>query len=641
MPTMMYLAHAILAVLVAVSGAQASEGRRDLPINPSFEQGGEVPEGWERANGAGTVFLRDGRVARTGRASACMQISSEGAREYPAFKCLVQPVRTGEEYSAGAWVRTRGMTDLGGYVVLEFFKAGSRLSFVSSSFTGAGDHDWRELTVRGMVPEGADAMRLGLVAHGQGHVWFDDASLVRTLEAPAEFDGDAVRLLVRPDRVLCDSFQGFGAQGDFFLTRDFNVKLGVTPQDIALVQGRVKAMRPHLMRLFFDYKWWEPQEGRQTPDSEAMRDFTGWIRFLKEIGTAVLLCPWGDCFAYSDWMNPQGSKLPAPGKAGAMVRSLADLIEFLRGRQGLTNVRYVNLMNEPDNDGARYPSVDEFVRLNRLLHTELVRRGLRDQVRLLGVDGCSWESTRPGEWYYEVLKRGTEYLDGVTCHTYGHKYTPSLTPWIHSRTDLLANAKGYEGRPVPFLITEFSTYGDTFKNPENQLYEHGLFLADFAITALRERTACILVWCLFDTYYSDNPEHCQRYGLWRYRTEHWEPRPGFYSWSLISRYTRPASRVVAVECEPAAPSVRAVGLISPSGELTFLVVNRYKRPIRATVEPNLARQATLRVYTYAREAIASAGGRMIGSSQTLAVPPAAQIKHQLEPESFVLLTELP
>jgi hypothetical protein len=249
----MLLIDPAIMLMVAMGGARPGWDGPNPLANASFELGQVVPEGWELANGTGTAFLRDTSVAKFGHASACMEVSPKGAAEYPAFKYLVRPVTTGQEYSASAWVRTRAMTDLGGYVVLEFFKQDTRLSFVSSSFTGAGDHDWHELTVRGIVPEEADTMKLALVAHGQGKVWFDDARLIRTAEPPPEFTGDRVRLRVRPDRVLCDPFLGFGAQGDFFLTRDFNVKRGVTPQDIELVQnpreGHAATRHPAVLRL--------------------------------------------------------------------------------------------------------------------------------------------------------------------------------------------------------------------------------------------------------------------------------------------------------------------------------------------------------------------------------------------------------
>ena len=45
------------------------------------------------------------------------------------------------------------------------------------------------------------------------------------------------------------------------------------------------------------------------------------------------------------------------------------------------------------------------------------------------------------------------------------------------------------------------------------------------MTALREGAAGALMWCLGDTYYTDQDIHRQRWGLWRYKDEGWEPRP--------------------------------------------------------------------------------------------------------------------
>lgn len=461
--------------------------------------------------------------------------------------------------------------------------------------------------------------------------------------APASSDdgppGGDVRLDVRTDRVLCRKLLGFGAQGDYFLTCGFNTGRGVTDQDRELVRKRVQAMRPQIIRTFFSYKWWEPEEGRQTPDSEAMRDYVAWVRFLKSIGCKVMMNPWGDCFAYSDWMKPGGTKLPAPEKREAMVRSLVDLVGYLRTVQHLTNVSYVTLMNEPDNDSNRPVDVDEFVRLNELLDRMLRDRGLRRGVFLVGVDGSSWNHAKPGEWFYEVTKRGVDYADGCAAHTYGHKDVPTLVPWIHSRTDALKAVSRKGATPKPFMITEFSTYGDTFRNFDNDTYEHGLFLADFAVTALREGTSAVLMWCLFDTYYDDVNE--QQYGLWRYKDKGWEPRPGFYSWSLITRYSRPGSRVVAVECDPAAPSVRAVGLVSQEGRMTVLVVNRYRKSLTARLRLDLDHKTELRVFRYTRQTVPTHDRAMIPASDIVTVSPGEGTNVALPAESFVLITDLP
>jgi len=603
----------------------------NLALNPSFEEGQEAPAGWELFSPPGCSLKRDLTVSRSGRASAGLDIAPSGAGGYPAFKYALDGVRTGEEYLGRVWARTEGMIGLGGYIVLEFFQGNTRLSFATGDFTGAGDHDWQQLAIRAWVPERTDRLKLALVAHGSGKVWFDDAELIRTGGAPPEWTGDRVRLQVRPERIVCRRFAGFGAQGDTFLRCRFNVVHGVDDRDRERIFQRVEAMRPHLLRTFFNYRWWEPEEGRQTPDSEEMRDYIGWVRFLQSIGTAVLFTPWGDHFAYSDWMRSGTERLPRPEKREAMVRSLVDLVAFLREGEGLRNVRYLCLMNEPDCDPTRPVPVEEYVRLNRLLDRKLRERGLRSEVSLLGVEDCRGGPVEATPWFRQVVAQGLDYCDGISVHTYEHEYVPSLVPWIRRRQELLPV-------PKPLWITEFGYGGETFKNWENHKYEYGLFLADFAITALREGVAAVLMWCLMDTYYT--PEHRQEYGLWCYRDRDWEPRPGFYSWSLLTRYTRPGSQVVAVEVDPPAPSVRAVALRSPEGEWTLLAVNRYPRPVQATLQVGLRREANLRLYRYTRENVPVPGGGMIGAWDTLRLLPGAEIRLDLPGESLALLTEV-
>ena len=64
-------------------------------------------------------------------------------------------------------------------------------------------------------------------------------------------------------------------------------------------------MRPKIMRLLFDYKWWEPVPGQHGVDNPFLVGIVDWIRFLQSIHCDVIIHPWGDYFAYSDWMKPQ------------------------------------------------------------------------------------------------------------------------------------------------------------------------------------------------------------------------------------------------------------------------------------------------------------------------------------------------
>ncbi|MBI3921621.1 MAG: hypothetical protein HY318_09410 [Armatimonadetes bacterium] len=610
----------------------------NLVSNPSFERGQQTPEGWEIFGPAGSTLVRDEAIRRSGQASARISITTEGAAEYPSFKYARRNVFPGELYLATVSARTQRMTDIGGYIVLEFFKGTQRLSFAQGDYTGSGDHDWMQLAVRGMVPGETDCMKVVVVAHGVGDVWFDDVELIRLSEAPTAFEGDHVLLRIRHDQVFCRHFYGFGAHGDFLLTRKCNTDRGVDGRDRELVLERVKAMRPHIIRTLFAYQWWEPEEGKQTPDSEEMRDYIYWVRFLKSIGTSVLLTPWGDSFAYSDWMRDGTGKLPRPEKREAMIRSLVDLVGYLRQREGLTNIKYLCLMNEPDNDGTRPVSLDEYVRLYRLLDQKLRDRGVRREVFLLTSDDSFGNPAGASNWFRGVVSRGLEYCNGLSSHAY-KACVPEVVPWVRDRLALLKSLDPPR-KPKPLFITEFGHGGETFKNWENGKYEYGLFLADFAINAVREGASAVLPWCLMDTYYSPDAKHKQEWGLWRYKSENWEPRPGFYSWSLITRYTRPGSQVLAVENQSRAPSLSCVAVRSPDRKLTVLLVNGYKRRLQVTAETGLKRRASFRLFRYTREAMSSYGGKMINAENDLEASRGLTVSFELPGESFALLTEV-
>jgi hypothetical protein len=616
--------------MAAIAPALCRADAPNLVRNGSFEDPALAQTGWTLRAYGGALLTRDAGAAHTGAAAARIELPASAASAYPAFMFRVEGAKPGARFSGSVWARTDHVTDIGAYVVIEWYAAdGRRIDFAQGDWTGPGTAGWRRLDVSGYAPPGSTALALGLVAHGTGMVWFDDAELHLAQPPPPPFAGDSVTLTPRPDRVLCERLFGFGSQGDFFLTLPSNTSHGVTEADVQRIFRRVAEMRPHVIRTFFDYKWWEPEEGRRTPGSPEMRDYIRWARFLKSIGTEILLTPWGDCFAYSPWMQAGRSRLPAPGKRDAMVRSLVDLVAYLRRDQGLTNVRYVALMNEPANDTNRQPDPAEFVRLNRLLDRMLRQRGLRGEIRILGVDDCCGTPTTATDWYRSVVRLGVEYCDAISVHTYAHRFVPALAPWMEERFRILRAAE--RGRKMPIVVTEFGYGGETYKNRENGKYEYGLFLADFAITALRERAAGALMWCLMDTYYGDAK---QEYGLWRHGEEGWKPRPGFYSWSLVTRYTRPGSRAIDVSVSPPAFDVRAVVLEAP-GATTWLIVNRYPRSIRARLQ---ARAGEAEVFIYSRETLASAGDGMLVPIGKRASRDG-DLTLDLPAESFVLVRE--
>lgn len=617
----------------------------NLLRNASLEIGQPLPEAWQKYQPDGTSVRTDASVAHSGRRSVAISGDTK-ATQYPNLS-FTMPALPGEVYSATAWCKTEDFPKgVGAYVVLTFLNHGQRVAWVQGEFVGVRHKDWTLLAVQGTVPAGAHEVALGLVVNGPGTAWFDDAVLRRIQAAPEVFSGTAVQLAFRDNHASGLPFLGFGVQGDLFLTAPFNRKHGVTDADIALVRQRVRQMRPHIVRTFFDYQWWQPERDRQTPDSPRMQDYVSWITFLNEIGSQVMLSPWGDYFAYPEWMRDGQRRLPKREHQEAMVRSLVDLLAYLRRDRGLVNVRYLSLMNEPNLDPARPTDAQDLVRLTRLLDQMLVQRGLRKDLFLLGPDSAG--QTVPGAWSREVTAACYDIYDAVADHLYPGDAN-ELPAWWDVRASFLESLSRSAGKRKPLLLSEFNredpeaaeTIGGVrhLNNRPIQRYEHGLYLAHAAVESLRHGGSGGLVWCLADTYYDD--AYYMKYGLWQYKDNGWKPRPGFYAWSLLTRYSQPGSRILLPDYGPteAARPVPAVALLSPAGRMTILVVNRAGRELRLSIELPAARPSGLKRFEYSRGALERAGDQMLQSRQTLSCRENHSVVINLAADTFVLLSD--
>ena len=80
---------------------------------------------------------------------------------------------------------------------------------------------------------------------------------------------------------------------------------------------------------------------------------------------------------------------------GAMT-TFADVLEELVEATGYTNVRWVTVANEPNSTGL---TMAEYEALYRALDAELVARGLRDQIRLMGGDLVSTRRHAGAVWF--------------------------------------------------------------------------------------------------------------------------------------------------------------------------------------------------------------------------------------------------
>src|SRR5207344_3519818 len=69
------------------------------------------------------------------------------------------------------------------------------------------------------------------------------------------------------------------------------------------------------------------------------------------------------------------------GPAGPPMAKFADVLQDLVRNHGLTNVRWAEVGNEPNSGGV---SFNQYNALYRALNAQLVARGLRGQIQLMG-----------------------------------------------------------------------------------------------------------------------------------------------------------------------------------------------------------------------------------------------------------------
>ena len=97
----------------------------------------------------------------------------------------------------------------------------------------------------------------------------------------------------------------------------------------------------------------------------------------------------------------------------------------------------------------------------------------------------------------------------------------------------------------PFIIGEFGqeTSGDYILNS----VQHGLFLAAFAINALKGGTRGISYWSLFDVYYGMGENSMMNTGLWAYYDRMWETKPSGVVWKMLTNHTAPEDEIYGID----------------------------------------------------------------------------------------------
>jgi hypothetical protein len=256
--------------------------------------------------------------------------------------------------------------------------------------------------------------------------------------------------------VLVPSLGGYGAQ---FNQHVYAPITAAPPSSFAELEAKVKSFEPQLVRIFYSDNW----EERRPEAPQNLESFYRTIELAHAAGATINVTYHAVNVAK---LNPVAS----------MAR-FAGVLEELVERRGLTNVRWVTVGNEPNSTAL---TLVEFEALYRALHAELVARGLREDIRIMGgdlVEGTVGGSGDHRNWFRHMAANMSDIVDAYSVHIYWTYLDIARMEFrLRDVRKILTEELPVEARK-PVYIMEFAVRGkDPFPSnpvPRFAFYEDG------------------------------------------------------------------------------------------------------------------------------------------------------------------------
>lgn len=420
---------------------------------------------------------------------------------------------------------------------------------------------------------------------------------------------------IHPDRVLEKRFLGFGVQWEYEgYRRDLNIDNPVWKNRWPDMLKRVDFMRPSILRVMHDARMYSRLEnGRIVADydSPRMEAMYHLLDYAKRRNIPVSLGEW---WLPDDYLKHYGD-VTDPRWADELI---VPFLIHLREKRGYTNIRYFNLINEPNSKelapGIKF-DYEQWRAAVINLGKALKKNGLAGEVLIAGTDG-------PGDWngWVERLSKDAElnpYIGAYEYHLYAHlrtdKWQPSLlegkleTDEL-TRRRLMVSHNDPLGVSKPFFMGEAGIDdGSSGDNQTNRFkFSYGVWMADYAIQSMRAGQAGLIAWDMDDamhTWGSYGKEGLKGWGFWNslagfkdYPADDFNLRPWFYTWSLMCRLFPRNSQTLEVDATQD-PYCRVAAARLPGGKAySFALVNQASDPRSITLK--MPDSGPLKLYEY-------------------------------------------
>ena len=337
---------------------------------------------------------------------------------------------------------------------------------------------------------------------------------------------------IDPTQVLVPSLAGYGAQLNQNVYAAISRQVGVTAENVADMEGKLVALQPGLVRIFFN--------GNAYADPDLMESFLRTVQLAQRAGATINVT----------WAGG-GESTPA----ATMARLAGVLVDLVKNR-GVTNLRWVTIENEPNRTRI---TMDAYDALYRALDRDLADAGVRSRIRFMGgdlVEAPSPLGQTQTQWFTFLGTRMADLLDAYSVHIFWDYWdTGKLARRLTQVRQIVDSLPADARRPL--YATEFSPRGIRTLNgvsyPEPGVFADGTPLAQTTINAFQHAWFDVLAARLgyagaikWDGYPGKYDRGTQDYSLIGPPQQGWPLRPSYNLTRLFTSTTRPGWKVVGV-----------------------------------------------------------------------------------------------
>jgi hypothetical protein len=378
----------------------------------------------------------------------------------------------------------------------------------------------------------------------------------------------------------------------------------VTPWPAGVGYGdfeqKVKALEPQLVRIFYNDNWDANADGKHPEWQANYASFVKVVQLAQESGATIDI-------SFQSLGNARLAPEPAMAK-------FADVLEDVVKRHGLDNVTWAEVGNEPNGPGGAV-TLEQYNALVRALNAQLVARGLREHVHLMGgglVENAGDPARNHYEWMKWIAANMGDVVDAYAEHVYWiYDDSGRLEYRLRDTAHVMNNVLPPEQRKPTYMM-EYGIRGYTTCDGKPSIAALPVYYRDASCTAIWRTNiagfqqlwfdidsaqlgvAGTSKWDAFWNRYDNSSVNNQLYWTIGPPTEGSPLTPTYYALSLLFHATAPGWQVVGVEPWDSTDSgVPAYGIeghssldrpekelaayAGPNGELTIVGLDTHGR----------------------------------------------------------------